>query len=46
MLSRVGNALPNVSARIVAQFTGKFLSLLPVMGKVIKPYESLLPRRY
>ena len=35
-LERVVNALPNVSARIVAQFTGKFVSMLPVMGNVAR----------
>lgn len=35
-LDRVLNALPNVSARIVAQFTGKIISMLPVMGNVVR----------
>ena len=35
-LERVVNALPNVSARIVAQFTGKIISMLPVMGNVVR----------
>ena len=35
-LERVVNALPNVSARIVAQLTVKILYILPVMGYVVR----------
>ena len=35
-LERVEYALPNVSARIVAQLTVKILYILPVMGYVVR----------